>query len=105
MKISRFEEFEVSGTYKRVVTFNDNDEGDTVTSEIYIEVEDPIVCEAVGFVSLDSPGVPMSMVRMDTFSTVSKIEDSGIYMVLVGSLARLELNFTGDSKVSIKSVL
>lgn len=104
MKIVDYRELGVSGTTDYTINFNKNEIGNTVTSEVYVQLLSDCEMTATGYVSSKKNGVSLKMINLGDFSTAETATEAGLYLILAGSLESLKLDFDGTSQVIIKTI-
>ena len=107
MKIIKVREFNIEADADEVLEFNGNKQGDTVTSEVYVQTADDISFSATGYVKDGEEGVSMKLLNVGTFETVDAPTEAGLYLVMAGALQSLKLSFTAGEnavKVIVKEV-
>ena len=87
--------------------FNNNLQGDTVTSEVYVQIPSGVVLTAKGYVDNESDVIVMKLLNIGKYASVQAAEEAGIYMLMAGSLEEAELSFNNsgaETEVVVKEL-
>ena len=87
--------------------FNNNLQGDTVTSEVYVQIPSGVTLTAKGYVDTKSDAIAMKLLNIGKYASVQAAEEAGIYMLMSGSLEEAELSFNNsgaETEVVVKEL-
>ena len=87
--------------------FNNNLQGDTVTSEVYVQIPSGVVLTAKGYVDNESDVIVMKLLNIGKYASVQEASEAGIYMLMAGSLEEAELSFNNsgaETEVVVKEL-
>lgn len=106
MKIGAITKYDLDNSTVTVV-YNADEVGDTSVPETYLEVTglDNSIVSAVGYVLKDSAGIPMKFADIAGLDTAEDITKDGIYLIMSGSLEKLEITCDGSCHLVVKQVL
>ena len=96
-----------AGETVRKLRFNNNLQGDTVTSEVYVQIPSGVVLTAKGYVDTKSDAIAMKLLNIGKYASVQAAEEAGIYMLMSGSLEEAELSFNNsgaETEVVVKEL-
>lgn len=102
MRIIKTERFNVTDSAEKEYQFNNNLTGDTVASEMYINLDADATVVATGYVDEEDAGTTLAAINMRTFDIVSTIVEKGNYLIMTGSLEKIKLDIAGTSNVTTK---
>lgn len=96
-----------AGETVKKLRFNHNLPGDTVTSEVYVQIPTGVVLTAKGYVDGESDAIAMKLLNIGKFTSVQATSEAGIYMLMAGSLEEAELSFNNsgaETEVVVKEL-
>lgn len=103
MKIINAEKWEVEEAGTKTLIFNNNQVGDTVASELYINPLDNVDIAVTAYVGPDDEnGVALKCVDIANYEVKDAITEAGNYMFMVGSFYKVDIDATGTADVLIK---
>lgn len=103
MRIKKIHNWAVNSDTK-VFKFNNSQAGDTVISEVYIQLPSGVSCSATGYTKEGADEVSLTLLNVGTFATTQSGAGQGIFLIMAGSLEALKLTFTGSGDVIVKEV-
>ena len=104
MKLINVTKKSVSNGDDILLNFHKNEAGDTVTSEVYLQLDSDVAVTATGKVDNSEDSVSLTAVNMGTLEPVSSISSAGIYLFMTGALQSLNLHFGGSADVVVKEI-
>ena len=100
MKIINSFTWDIESSGEKTIKFNNNNIGDTVASELYLNPLDDCTIEVKGFVSDDdTEGVVLTAVDIAGLEKVSEVTSAGNYLYVVGSYYKVIVSVTGTATV------
>ena len=102
MRIIKTERFNVTDSATKEYQFNNNLTGDTVASEMYINLDADATVAVTGYVDEADAGTGLAAINMCTFEIVTTIAEKGNYLVMTGSLQKVKMDITGTTNVTTK---
>lgn len=105
MKIIRVKTTNISDGDSAVIPFrfNNNLDGDVVTSELYVQVPANVSVSATGKVDSHCADVTLKFMNVGTYETTSTVSAAGIYLLMAGGLqeCKLSASNTGNAVASV----
>jgi hypothetical protein len=99
MKVGQIKEILLSEPHTEKVYFNNNEPGDMVTDELYIELENDCQVTALAYGLRASKGVPVKFIDIANLTTCDVIDKAGLYMVMTSALERLDITFNAQDSI------
>lgn len=93
MKIGQLVKLDLTGYHTERIVFNSNQPGDSITDELYLELQDDCNVTAVGYALKSSVGIPLKFVDMANLTVPDGVTTAGIYLLMTSSLEKVEITF------------
>lgn len=99
MRVGQLKKLSLTGPHTETVIFNNNESGDVVTDELYLELQDDCNVTAVGYALKGSNGVPIKFVDMANLNVPDEVSSAGIYLLMTSSLEKVEITFDAPASL------
>ena len=109
MKVGQIKKLSLTGPHTEVLLFNNNQAGDIVTDDLYMELQDDCEVSAMGYALKSSQGIPLKFVKISDFSIPEQLEEAGIYLLMVSSFEKVEITFNAppslDDTPTVRAII
>ena len=99
MKVGQVIKLDLKGPHTETVMFNNNEKGDVVTEELYLELMSECQVTAVGYGLRSSTGVPLKFIDVSSLGIADNVSLPGVYMLMSSAFEKIEISF--DAQASI----
>lgn len=104
MKVGQIKKLNLSEAHTEVMIFNNNEAGDIVTEELYLELQDDCEVSAIGYALKSDQPVPLKFIDMAQLKVPDVVDSVGLYLLIVSAFEKVEITFSGACRATIKTV-